>query len=96
VLVELKLVELRYRAVIDVLDGMSVTEVAQRNGVIRQSVHTWLRRYAEGGLATLADKGSRGIRGNCTPTNLLKLGNRVMLLSRPARARLRWRRRSTV
>jgi hypothetical protein len=28
VLVELKVVEQRYRAVIDVLDGMSVTEVA--------------------------------------------------------------------
>jgi transposase-like protein len=95
VLVELKLVELRYRAVIDVLDGMSVTEVAQRNGVTRQSVHIWLRRYAEGGLAALADKGSRGIRGNCRPTNLLRLGNRV-IMSRPARARLRWRRRSTV
>ena len=45
-LVELKAVEQRYRAVIDVLDRMSVTEVAQRNGVSRQSVHTWLRRYA--------------------------------------------------
>ena len=30
-LVELKLVEQRYRAVIDVLDGMSVTDVARRN-----------------------------------------------------------------
>jgi transposase InsO family protein len=59
VLVELKLVELRYRAVIDVLDGMSVTEVAQRNGVTRQSVHTWLRRYAQGGMAALADKSSK-------------------------------------
>lgn len=58
-LVELELVELRYRAVIDVLDGMSVTEVAQRNGVTRQSVHTWLRRYADGGMAALADKSSK-------------------------------------
>ncbi len=58
-LVELKAVEQRYRAVIDVLDGMSVTEVAQRNGVSRQSVHTWLRRYANGGMAALADKSSR-------------------------------------
>ncbi len=58
-LVELKLVEQRYRAVIDVLDGMSVTDVAQRNGVSRQSVHTWLRRYANGGMAALADKSSR-------------------------------------
>jgi transposase-like protein len=43
VLVELKLVEQRYRAVIDVLDGMSVTDVALRNGVSRQTLHTWLR-----------------------------------------------------
>jgi len=59
VLVELKAVEQRYRAVIDVLDGMSVTDVARRNGVSRQSVHAWLRRYADGGMAALADKSSR-------------------------------------
>jgi transposase InsO family protein len=59
VLVELKAVEQRYRAVIDVLDGMSVTDVARRNGVSRQSVHTWLRRYANGGMAALADKSSK-------------------------------------
>ena len=58
-LVELKLVEQRYRAVIDVLDGMSVTDVARRNGVSRQSVHTWLRHYANGGMAALADKSSK-------------------------------------
>ncbi len=58
-LVELKLVEQRYRAVIEVLDGMSVTDVARRNGVSRQTLHTWLRRYAEGGMAALADKSSK-------------------------------------
>ena len=58
-LVELKLVEQRYRAVMDVLDGMSVTDVARRNGVSRQSVHTWLRRYANGGMAALADKSTK-------------------------------------
>jgi transposase InsO family protein len=59
VLVELKLVEQRYRAVIDVLDGMNVTEVAQRNKVSRQTVHTWVRRYAEGGMGALADKSTK-------------------------------------
>ena len=58
-LVELKVVEQRYRAVIDVLDGMNVTDVARRNGVSRQTVHTWLRRYAGGGMAALADKSSK-------------------------------------
>jgi transposase InsO family protein len=60
VLVELDVVEQRYRAVLEVLDGASVTEVARRYGVTRQTVHEWLRRYAsEGGLGGLADRSSR-------------------------------------
>jgi hypothetical protein len=61
VLVELGVVEQRYRAVREVLDeGTSVTDVARRYGVARQTVHEWLRRYAnEGGLGGLADKSSR-------------------------------------
>ena len=52
--------EQRYRAVWEVLDGASVTEVARRFGVSRQSVHTWLRRYAaDGGLGGLGDRSSR-------------------------------------
>ncbi len=44
-LVELGLVEQRYRAVLEVLDGAaSVTDGARRYGVGRQTVHTWLRR----------------------------------------------------
>ncbi|MGH3985377.1 MAG: helix-turn-helix domain-containing protein, partial [Pseudonocardiaceae bacterium] len=49
VLVELDVVEQRYRAVLEVLDGASVIEVARRYGVTRQTVHEWLRRYASGG-----------------------------------------------
>ena len=57
-LVELGVVEQRYRAVLEVLDdGAAVTDVARRYGVARQTVHEWLRRYAnEGGLAGLADR----------------------------------------
>ena len=60
-LVELGVVEQRYRAVLEVLDeGAPVTEVARRYGVARQTVHEWLRRYAsEGGLGGLADRSSR-------------------------------------
>jgi transposase InsO family protein len=36
-----------------------VTEVAARFGVSRQSVHAWVRRYAEGGLGALADRSRR-------------------------------------
>jgi transposase InsO family protein len=65
VLVELGVVEQRYRAVLEVLDeGVPVTEVARRYGVARQTVHEWLARYAnEGGLAGLADRSSRP--GSC-------------------------------
>ncbi len=59
-LVELGVVEQRYRAVLEVLDGLAVTDVARRYGVSRQTVHAWLCRYAaEGGLANLADRPSR-------------------------------------
>ncbi len=59
-LVELGLVEQRYQAVLEVLnDGASVSDVARRYGVARQTLHDWLRRYASGGLAALADKTSR-------------------------------------
>jgi transposase InsO family protein len=60
VLVELGVVEQRYRAVLEVLEeGASVTEVARRHGVARQTVHEWLARYAQGGLGGLADRSSR-------------------------------------
>ena len=59
-LVELGLVEQRYKAVSEVLvDGATVTEVARRLGVSRQTVHSWLRRYGNGGMADLANRSSR-------------------------------------
>ena len=58
-LVELGLVEQRYKAVLEVLDGATVTDVARRNGVVRQTLHDWLRRYAAHGLAGLADGSSK-------------------------------------
>lgn len=58
-LVELRLVEQRYQAVLEVFDGASVADVAGRFGVTRQTVHGWLRRYASEGLAGLADHSSR-------------------------------------
>jgi transposase InsO family protein len=60
VLVELNVVEQRYQAVLEVLnDGATVTDVARRYGVARQTVHGWLRRYAADGLGGLADRSSR-------------------------------------
>ena len=55
-LVELGLVEQRYQAVLEVLNNAStVTDVAVRFGVTRQTVHRWLRKYAAGGIAGLVD-----------------------------------------
>jgi len=53
---ELSVTEQRYRAVLEVLAGVPVTEVAGRYGVSRQSVHTWLRRYRDEGPSGLADR----------------------------------------
>ena len=58
-LMELGLVEQRYKAVCEVLDGATVVDVARRNGVVRQTVHEWLRRYAAHGLAGLVDTSSK-------------------------------------
>ncbi len=53
---ELNVVEQRYRAVVEVLSGTPVIEVAERYGVARQTVHRWLARYRAEGLDGLADR----------------------------------------
>jgi transposase InsO family protein len=54
--VALSVIEQRYRAVMAVLDGAGVSEVAAEIGVSRQSLHAWVRRYRAAGLAGLADR----------------------------------------
>jgi transposase-like protein len=49
-------VEQRYQAVLKILSGAAVTDVARRYGVVRQTVHDWLGSY---GLAGLVDKASK-------------------------------------
>ena len=58
-LVELSVVEQRYRAVLAVEAGAMVSEIARQAGVSRQTLHTWLARYATDGLAGLADRSKR-------------------------------------
>jgi transposase InsO family protein len=58
-LVDLSVVEQRYRAVLAVLGGGLVSEVAAEVGVSRQSLSTWKRRYLQAGLAGLADQPKR-------------------------------------
>jgi transposase len=57
---ELRVSEMRYRAVLEVLDGAVISMVACRYGVSRQTVHAWLRRYArDGAVLNLEDRSSR-------------------------------------
>src|SRR6266550_2350075 len=58
-LTELSVVEQRYLAVREALDGAKITDVATRYGVDRRTVHRWLLRYANEGLGALADRSSR-------------------------------------
>src|SRR5215203_5381167 len=69
VLVELGLVEQRVKAVHEVLEGATVVDVARRNRVARQTVHDWLRRYANQGLAGLPTTAPnrRRARTRCHP-----------------------------
>jgi transposase InsO family protein len=61
-LIELGVVEQRHKAVLEVLAGSSVVEVAERYGVSRQTLHRWLRRYARSGIGGLADASPRPAR----------------------------------
>src|SRR5215510_482967 len=53
---ELNVVEQRYRAVLEVLSGTPVIEVAERYGVARQTVHRWMVRYQAAGIDGLTDR----------------------------------------
>jgi transposase-like protein len=59
-LVELSMVEQRYLAVREVLDGgAKITDIATRYRVDRRTLHRWLLRYANQGLSALADRSSK-------------------------------------
>jgi transposase InsO family protein len=58
-LVDMSVVEQRYRAVLAVQRGEPKNEVAIRFGVSRQTLHSWLARYARDGLAGLTDRSHR-------------------------------------
>ena len=59
-LVELSVMEQRYRAVLEVVEAhVPVTEVAERYGVSRQTVHAWVKRYQADGIGGLLDLSHR-------------------------------------
>jgi transposase len=85
-LVELGLVEQRYQAVLEVVgQGVTVSEVARRFGVTRQTVHRWLRRYAAQGLGGLVDGSARPL--SCPHQMAPEVEARIVELRRLSPAR---------
>jgi transposase InsO family protein len=59
---ELSVAEQRYQAVMAVIgDGLSVSQAAEKVGVSRQTLHTWLARYEAEGLEGLVDRSHRPV-----------------------------------
>src|ERR1700759_5181000 len=57
---ELSVAEQRYQVVLAVIsDGLSVSQVAEKVGVSRQTLHAWLARYEGSGLGGLVDRSHR-------------------------------------
>jgi transposase InsO family protein len=60
---ELSVAEQRYQAVMAVIsDGLSISQVAEKVGVSRQTLHSWLARYEAAGLDGLVDRSHRPAR----------------------------------
>jgi transposase-like protein len=78
-LVALSVVEERYRAVMAVLDGARISEVAAEIGVSRQSVSSWLVRYRR------AD-GGRLLAGRAAAGGPRVVGDRAVRRAAPRRA----------
>jgi transposase-like protein len=79
--------EQRYQAVLAVIsDGLSVSQVAQKVGVSRQTLHTWLARYEASGLGGLVDRSHRP--GSC-PHQMPAAVEAALLELRRAPARCR-------
>ena len=54
--------EQRYQAVLAVIsDGLSISQVAEKVGVSRQTLHAWLARYEAEGLDGLMDRSHRPV-----------------------------------
>jgi transposase len=56
---ELSVAEQRIRPCWRFGDGLSVSQVAEKVGVSRQTLHAWLARYEAGGLEGLVDRSHR-------------------------------------
>src|ERR1700739_3406686 len=59
---EFSVAEQRYQAVLAVIsDGLSISQVAEKVGVSRQTLHAWLGRYEAEGLEGVGDRSHRPV-----------------------------------
>ena len=59
---ELSVAEQRYQVVLAVIsDGLSISQVAEKVGVSRQTLRSWLARYEAHGLEGLVDRSHRPV-----------------------------------
>ena len=60
--------EQRYQAVMAVMgDGLSISQVAEKVGVSRQTLLAWLGRYEAEGLEGLVDRSTHAAGGSVAP-----------------------------
>src|SRR6476659_8283327 len=78
---ELSVAEQRYQAVLAVIsDGLSISQVAGKVGVSRQTLHAWLARYEAEGLEGLVDRSHRP--GSCPHQMLVEVEAKLLELRR--------------
>src|ERR1700716_4241337 len=78
---ELSVAEQRYQAVLAVIsDGLSISQVAEKVGVLRQTLHSWLARYEAEGLEGPLDRSHRPVR--CPHQMPADVGARLLELRR--------------
>jgi transposase InsO family protein len=81
---ELSVAEQRYQAVLAVIsDGLSVSQVAQKVGVSRQTLHAWLARYEAQGLEGLVDRSHRPVSCPHQMSSLVEAAVLELRRSRP-------------
>jgi hypothetical protein len=77
---QLSVAEQRYQGVMAVIaDGPSVSQVAEKVGVSRQTLHTWLARYEHEGLDGLKDRSHRPV---CCPHQMPEVEAALLELRR--------------
>src|ERR1700759_4820167 len=90
---EFSVAEQRYQAVLAVIsDGLSVSQVAEKVGVSRQTLHSWWARYEAQGLEGLVNRSHRPVSGPHQMPAAVEAAVLAVLRDRRSRKWKRWER----